>query len=469
MEPNRTQAPAEKLNDDVGPGPESSTDATLAPTTDSAEAPTRETWPDSDRLSRREFVASVAAVPAALRLGGLLAPFERLTTSRPGARSRADHVVVVGAGAFGGWTALTLLRAGMRVTLVDAWGAGNSRASSGGETRVIRAVYNGVPIYSEMAARALVLWREAEKQWKHQVFFRTGALWMGAPDDSYARRSIEPMKAVGLSVEEITPKEAARHYPQMGFDDVRTVFFEPEAGLITARAACELVRETFVREGGEYRQAWVRPGSTAAGRLTGLSSPDGTTITGDRFVFACGPWMGQVLPDVIGRRIVATRQEAFFFGTPAGDTRYDSSVLPVWVHLGERLMYGLPGHERRGLKVADDTTGEEVDPTALDRSPGAAALARARATLARRFPALAGAPLIESRVCQYESSSDGHYLLDRHPQLENVWLLGGGSGHGFKMGPAIGEHVAALMQGKAKVHPLFAYGRLKPRGGGGSG
>ena len=400
-------------------------------------------------VSRRDFVASVVAAP-------LVARFGRLAASQ-------DHVVVVGAGAFGGWTALALLRAGQRVTLVDAWGAGNSRASSGGETRVIRAVYNGVPLYSQMAARAFTLWREAEQQWKRQVLFRTGALWMCAADDSYVRRSIEPMKAVGLSVEEITPAEAARRYPQMGFRDVRTAFFEPEAGFLTARAACELVRETFAREGGTYTQAWVRPGATAGGRLTRVALTNGSAVDADRFVFACGPWLGRLFPDVVGRRIIATRQEVFFFGTPAGDTRYDVGTLPAWVHIGERLVYGLPSHERRGLKVADDTAGAEVDPTTMERSPSAAGLAGARAILGARFPAMANAPLVEARVCQYEASSDGHFLVDRHPGLENVWLVGGGSGHGFKMGPAVGEHVAAVVQGRAAVHSLFAYQRLKPR------
>ncbi|MEJ7809774.1 MAG: FAD-dependent oxidoreductase [Gemmatimonadaceae bacterium] len=398
-------------------------------------------------MSRRAFVGSVAAAPLLSRLG---------------VRSR-EHVIVVGAGAFGGWTALALLRAGMRVTLVDAWGAGHSRASSGGETRVIRAVYGGVPLYSEMAARALVLWREAERGWKRQVLFRTGALWMCATDDAYVRRSIGPMKAVGLSVEELSPDEAARRYPQFSFRDVRTVFFEPEAGFLAARTACELVRETVVREGGEYKQAWVRPGRVAGAHLSRITLSDGSTLDADRFVFACGPWMAQVFPDVIGRRIVATRQEVFFFGTPAGDTRYDAGTLPSWVHLGERLVYGVPAHERRGLKVADDTAGEEVDPTAMERAPSAAGLAGARAILRERFPALADAPLVEARVCQYEASSDGHFLVDRHPQFENVWLVGGGSGHGFKMGPALGEHVAALVQGRAAVHPLFAYERLRPR------
>ena len=378
-----------------------------------------------------------------------------------------EHVVVVGAGAFGGWTALALLRAGLRVTLVDAWGAGHSRSSSGGETRVIRAAYGGVAIYSEMAARALELWREAERQWRRPVLFRSGALWLCAGDDGYVRRSIAPMRAAGLTLEEMTPADAARRWSRMSFDDARTVFFEPEAGFLAARAACELVRETFVREGGAWRLGWTRPGARAAGdaRLSGVQLSDGSTLEADRFVFACGPWMGTVFPEVIGRRIVATRQEVHFFGTPPGDRRYEMGALPAWVHLGERVVYGVPDHDGRGLKVADDTAGEEVDPTSMERAPSAAGLANARAILRRRFPALADAPLLEARVCQYEASTDGHFLVDRHPELENVWLAGGGSGHGFKMGPALGEHVAALVQGRAAAHPLFAYGRLLPRPG----
>jgi len=370
---------------------------------------------------------------------------------------------VVGAGAFGGWTALALRRAGLRVTLVDAWGAGHARASSGGETRVIRGVYGGTPQYSAMAARAFVLWREAERRWKRPVYVRTGALWMCAGDDAYVRRSIAPMRAAGLAVEELTPADAARRWPQASFEGVRTVFVEPEAGFLTARAACELVRETLVREGGEYRQAWVRPGATAGRRLTSAMLADGTTLGADRFVFACGPWMGEVFPDVVGRRIVATRQEVFFFGTPAGDPRWTPAALPVWVHMGERLVYGLPDHERRGLKIADDTAGAEVNPSTMERVPSAEGIARAREILRDRFPALAGAPLVEARVCQYEASSDGHFLVDRHPGLENVWLVGGGSGHGFKMGPALGEHAAAVVLERATPDPLFAYARLKPR------
>jgi glycine/D-amino acid oxidase-like deaminating enzyme len=313
-----------------------------------------------------------------------------------------------------------------------------------------------------MAARAMVLWREAEQQWNRPVLTRTGALWMFAGDDGYARKSIAPMKTVGLSLEELSLAEAARRFPQMSFNDVRTVFHEPEAGFLQARVACELVRDAFVREGGEYVRASARPAASARGRMPGVVLSNGNTVEGDKLVFACGPWMGQLFPDVIGRRIVATRQEVFFFGPPAGDTRFDAGAQPAWVHIGDRLSYGVPNHGR-GLKIADDTAGEEVDPTTMDRTPSTKGLVRARELLAARFPAMANAPLLEARVCQYEASSDGHFLVDRHPQLENVWLVGGGSGHGYKVGPALGEHVAALVQGRAAMHPMFAHRRLTPR------
>ena len=381
---------------------------------------------------------------------------------RPAPRRR-DHIVVVGAGSFGGWTALSLLRAGHRVTLIDAWGPGNARASSGGETRVIRAVYNGEPVYTRMVHRALDLWRDAERRWNRQLFFPVGALWMCAGDDSYVRRSLAPMTSAGLELEEWTPQQAARRYPQMSFDDVRTVFFEPRAGYLLARQSCELVRQAFVTEGGSYRVAQVRPGDATATRLTAVAFADGSTLQADRFVFACGPWMGSMFPDVVGRRIVATRQDVFFFGTPAGSTRY--AELPAWVHMGEGITYGVPDNERRGLKIADDSAGPEVDPTTQDRTLSVDGMSRARAILRQRFPGIANAPLLEARVCQYEASSDGNFLVDRHPSLENVWLIGGGSGHGFKMGPALGELAAEVVQGTASTEPLFRYARLHPRTG----
>jgi glycine/D-amino acid oxidase-like deaminating enzyme len=373
----------------------------------------------------------------------------------------------VGAGAFGGWTALHLLRRGARVTLLDAWGAGNSRASSGGETRVIRGTYGPDGIYASMVARSLRLWRENEKRFGRTLYRRTGCLWMAGEDDAYEKASLPHLRAAGLAFEELSAAEAARRFPQVNFEGVGWAILEQDAGYLLARQACQAVQEAFVAEGGEYRQAAVEPGAIEGGMLHDPRLSGGGRLAADRYVFACGPWLGRLFPAAIGDRVAPTRQEVLFFGTPAGDPRYGEDRLPVWIDNGARpgppggpLFYGIPGNERRGFKIADDTHGPPFDPTSDDRLPSRAAIRAARDYLDFRFPGLAGAPLLESRVCQYENSPDGRFIIDLHPGAANLVLVGGGSGHGFKHGPAVGERAADLALGLGSPDPFFALARL---------
>lgn len=372
-------------------------------------------------------------------------------------RSRGPQVIVVGAGAFGGWTALSLLRRGARVTLLDAWGAGHSRSSSGGETRLIRSMYNGDPVYTEMAATAFTEWQAAEAQWKRTLFFRTGILYMFEDDDGFARASLPLMRERGIEVRPLAVAEAEGRYSQIDFRGVRSVYLEPGAGFLLARAACELVRQTVQREGGTYAPAHVRPGPIESGLMSHVMLSDGRALKADAFVFACGPWIGDLFPDVVGDGIIATRQEVIFFGLPAGERRFNSPSMPAWINFGDRRMYGMPGNERRGLKVADDDVGAPIDPTMFERIASPEAIRHARDFVARRFPALASQPVVETRVCQYEYSPDGHFLLDRHPEATNVWLVGGGSGHGFKMGPALGAYVSRLVLDGRVPDEQFSY------------
>jgi glycine/D-amino acid oxidase-like deaminating enzyme len=375
------------------------------------------------------------------------------------------HVAVVGAGAFGGWTALRLRERGCRVTLVDAWGPGNSRSSSGGETRVLRGIYGPDRIYVQWVARSLDAWREAERRWGVRLYHPTGTLWMCSGGDGYVRTSLPLLAEAGLSAAEIGLGEARRRFHQIDFGGIGSVFFEETAGYLMARRACRAVAEALAKAGGEVRIAAVRPGRIAAARMERAELSDGTVLTADAWVFACGPWLGSLFPDAVGDRVRPTRQEVFFFGTPAGDPLFQDGALPVWMELGERSFYGIPGNDHRGFKIADDTRGEPFDPTWGDRAPTAPALELARRYLGTRFPALAGAPVVESRVCQYENSLDGHLLIDRHPGAQNVWIAGGGSGHGFKLGPAVGEHVAALVVGDAEPVPAFRLDRPAARAG----
>ena len=387
----------------------------------------------------------------------------RAPKPRPGSRSaHGTKVVVVGAGAFGGWTALFLSRRGAKVTLLDAWGPGNSRASSGGETRVSRGVYGKDRIYTAMARRAFELWHESEARWKKKLLTPTGALWMVADSGEFVRSSIPFLREFGFAYEEISTSEARRRYPQVDFAGIEWTLLEKEAGYLLARRSCAEVLDELVAGGGVYREVMASPAEITGGRLTGVALSDGTRLAADVYVFACGPWLPKLFPDVIGNRIEPTRQEVFYFGTPAGDARFSERQLPIWVET-PRFFYGIPGNERRGFKIADDARGAAFDPTSGDRTPSAEGLRAAREYIARRFPALAGAPLLESRVCQYENSPDHHFIVDRHPEAGNVWLVGGGSGHGFKHGPAMGELVAGNVLGEKPAERFFSLSRFKAR------
>jgi glycine/D-amino acid oxidase-like deaminating enzyme len=389
----------------------------------------------------------------------------RATKRKTAVKNHAKRirVAVVGAGAFGGWTALFLLRRGARVTLVDAWGPGNSRASSGGETRIIRGTYGPNGIYTRMAARSLKLWQENQARWKTKLYHRTGVLWMAGRDDAYEKAALRHLSAAGLEYEKLTTAKAAKRFPQINFDGVPWAIFEEDAGYLTARRACEVVLRGFTAEGGEYRELAVGSLTLRDGEMHSARLGDGSELKADVYVFACGPWLGRIFPDVLGNLIKPTRQEVFFFGPPAGDARFSEGTMPVWIDHGDKLFYGIPGNQWRGFKLGDDTRGAEFDPTSGDRSPSPAAIQSARKYLAFRFPALADAPLVESRVCQYEQSPDSHFIIGRHPHAANVWIAGGGSGHGFKHGPALGEMMCGLVMDAKEPDPMFDLRRFLQR------
>lgn len=371
------------------------------------------------------------------------------------------HIAVVGAGAFGGWTALHLLERGARVTLLDAWGPGNSRSSSGGETRIIRGAYGPDQPYTEMAVRALKLWTKYERRWKCTFVHRVGVLWMATRgNDAFARCSLDPLRRAGVKYKELSVRELKKRWPQVCFDGIDWGIYEPECGYLEARSSCQAIVGAFVAGGGNYRQLAVMREGLEGGPLRSLALSDGSRLKADYCVFACGPWLGKLFPQTIGGLVRATKQDIFFFGTPAGDPRFNDTHLPVWGDHQKHFFYGIPGSDRRGFKVADDTRGPVFDPTSGERVVSRDTLRNVREYLAFRFPALKDAPLIETRVCQYEQTPDEHFIMDRHPRMENVWLLGGGSGHGFKHGPAAGEMMAELILKQREAEPIWRLERF---------
>jgi monomeric sarcosine oxidase len=366
---------------------------------------------------------------------------------------RAADVAVVGAGSFGAWTAWWLRQKGRSVVLVDQHSPGNTRASSGGESRVIRMGYGADELYTRFSMRSLPAWKRLFAEAKQPALFvETGVLWLARAENRYAKDTLGVLERQGVRHERLTADELRKRYPQMRLPEEVWGLLEPESGALLARRAVQAVAADAVRNGVEYRPGAISP-PRGRGRLESL--PGLEDVRAGSFVFACGPWLPKVFPELLGDRIFPTRQEVFFFGPPPGDASYSAGRFPAWIDFGEEI-YGLPDIEGRGFKVAPDRHGQPFDPDTGERIVSQQSLAAVRDFLARRFPALAAAPLLESRVCQYENTSNGDFLVDRHPDLENVWLVGGGSGHGFKHGPAVGEHVADRVLGEGMAEPRFS-------------
>ena len=369
-------------------------------------------------------------------------------------QSRKSYdVAVIGAGVFGVWTAYQLRRSGAAVLLLDAYGPGNSRASSGGESRIMRLGYGPDEIYTRSAQRSLQLWQEffAEFDTPTPLFHRTGVLWLAREHDAYCEATLTNLQTAGANCERLTQAELSARFPQLNFTGIDWAILEADAGVLMARRAVQAVALKARANGVDYAAEAI------AAPVTGrnLRTTSGREIVAEHVVFSCGPWLPKLFPDLLGELIHVTKQEVFFLGVPAGDDLFKPPKLPVWIDFTD-LVYALPNLDARGFKLAIDAHGPEFDPDHGQRMVSEESIGAIREYLARRMPLLADAPVMETRVCQYENTSNGDFLIDRHPALENVWFAGGGSGHGFKHGPAVGEYVTSMISGGGTPEPRFS-------------
>jgi glycine/D-amino acid oxidase-like deaminating enzyme len=370
------------------------------------------------------------------------------------------RVTVIGAGAFGAWTALWLVRRGASVTLVDQYAPGSSLATSGDESRVSRSAHGSDQHYPGWQRRALGHWRALAPE----LWVETGVLWLAGREDGFEADSQRTLDGLGIPVERMALEQVASRWPEIGLDGIAWAMYEPEGGAILARRAVAAAARAVAEGGGEVR--------------IGLAQVAGDTLRVDRerietdaVVFAAGPWLPKLLGEVPGLEMTVPQQEIIYFAVPPGSTRFDAGRMPTWVEY-DGAFYGLPSIEGRGFKVAPDWPGPIVDPDRQERRISDERVAASRAYLRRRFPELADQPVAEGRVCQYELTPDTHFVIDRHPGMDDAWIVGGGSGHGFKHAPVVGEYVAALvMDDGAAADELappddrFALGHREPAAG----
>lgn len=378
----------------------------------------------------------------------------------------APDLLVVGAGVMGSWTALQARRGGRSVTLLDSFGAGNPRATSGDQTRISRCGHGADELYTRWARESLGAWHTLEAETGQVLFRQAGALWFTGDDRGFADATIPTFRTLDIPVEDLSPDEVHHRWPQIATDDITGALFEPEAGVLMAARGCVTVARRLVDLGGSFGIAAARPGRHDGERLLDVVDDAGRRFAAGTFVFAAGPWLPGLFPDVLRGLIAVTKQDVVYLGPAPGDVRWSDTAIPCWVDMAHPF-YGLPSAEGGGFKVAPDRFGPAWDPTAGDRLVDPDAVRVAREYAARRFPDLARQPVVDARVCQYEMTPDSHFLIDRHPAFANVWLVGGGSGHGYKHGPAIGAHVVGRLDG-APPPPDDRFALARPAGSGGT-
>ena len=406
-------------------------------------------------IDRRRFIKATTAAGLALGTGVATAKTGAAATGRRSAAvqtGRSPDIVVVGAGSFGMWTALNLQRLGARVTVVDAYGAGNSRQTSGGETRGVRTSYGDRPhgrLWTRWANDAIRKWIEWDQMGSERllprVFFNTGDLILREEMSPYIEDTRAHWGALGTPYEMLTANEVAYRWPWITFDNLGVAVYEPAAGVVRARRAIESVARVFEEEGGTVTIGLAAFGDRRGSTLQNVAIQGGDPLSGAIMVFACGPWFPKVFPELMGNRLRISMGHVFYFAVPPGDTRFSFPNMPSYGVPGCTGWPALPA-DHRGFRVRTGGRPPE-DPDTSDRWIPTQYHERPREILGRHFPDLVGAPINETRACHYESSVDRNFIVDHHPDFENVWLIGGGSSEGFKFGPVLGEYIARRVMG----------------------
>ena len=436
-------------------------------------------------LPRREFLRLATLGTGVVLCAGMPsgAAAEAVATLAPQmpARGRAQsssHVIVIGAGAWGAFTAWNLRKAGNRVTIIDQLGPANSRSTSGDETRGIRSSYGDrtltPELWTDWARKSIEHWRnfdaEHAKRFGTRFFFTTGDVILREKAEAFTTRTQELWTAQGVKFEVLSTDDAIKRWPQIRSDGNSVVLYEPDAGVARARSSVQATIALARDAGAQFQIGRVTPGPIQNGNMDGITLVDGTRLTADAYVFCCGPWLEKIFPDTLRNKTRVPLGHVCYFGTPIGDDRFTNPNIPSWNVPGVTGWAALPV-DNRGFRVrgalaapapprtagADDTPPppppqstpdpRQQDPDQSTRWSNEERIDGSRRVLQKYFPALADAPLLETRSCHYEISVNSNFIVDRVPGAANAWIAGMGQAEGFKFSIVLGEYIASRVTG----------------------
>ena len=373
-------------------------------------------------------------------------------------------VAVFGAGIWGACSAYHLNKSGADVELYDMWGPGNSKSGSGGASRIIRLTYGDDKIYTELTNDSFDFWKQLSDENNRQLYDECGMLWLVSQEDSsYVTQSKKHIENIGRSIQKIPKSEAKKKYPSINFDDINEIYFEKKAGALMSSRCCKNIARKFKKNGGKFFMGQVKIDEKNLNTNNSISF-NGKAIDADKYIIACGPWNRVLLPNMLQKLTYISRQEVYYFSVPNNQANaFNLNSMPCWLDLNEDnpSYYGIPFHLNKGFKIAYDERTTLFDPDKSDRIPLPELVDRTKSYLYHRFPQLKGHPITEARVCQYENSLDGNFIINHHEKNNNLLVLSGSSGHGFKMGPGLGELVKDIVLENKKIPEFFNIKRLE--------
>jgi glycine/D-amino acid oxidase-like deaminating enzyme len=422
----------------------------------------------ADALPRRDFIKVAGAGAGALLLGDASAAEAAAPrASRHVAAqstSSSPEIVVIGAGIWGSSTAYHLRKLGAKVTLVDAYGPGNARSTSGDETRGVRSSYGDKTgqlgeVWMLWARESMKRWIAFDEEWgrdfRLNLFHVTGDLIYRTEWDNFQLRCKIWWDKHQIPYEVLKPEDVRKAFPVIAIDDITAILYEPDAGVVRARRATQAVASAFEVLGGRIAIGRATPSKISNGRLEEVALDTGERLRADTFVFAVGPWLGKTFPDVFAKKMRVPIGYVCYFGTPVGDHRFTYPNMPTFNFPGVTGWPALPvdnrGFRVRGTERAPTQgTGRtqpavppaQQDPDTSDRWLDQARIDGARRFVAHRFPLLKDAPISQTHACHYEQTSSANFIIDKHPHMSNVWIAAGGNAEGFKFGLKIGDYAS---------------------------
>ena len=377
-----------------------------------------------------------------------------------------SHILIAGAGAFGLSAALALVERGHRVAVVDPTGpVGHSQAASRDISKIVRSEYGADPAYTELAEAAIDQWHE----WNNRfglLYHETGITWLAPAwePDSYEAQSLATARQFGKQVQVLDADDVARRFPMVKAGSLNVGYHNPRGGFAESLEALRALFRDLTDRGVDFHLGqFVERPAERGGRCLGFHLNDGRLLEADHMLVCGGAWTGALVPGM-EPNIRPTGQPLFHLQV-ANPNRYTPPNFPVMaLDLANAGLYVLPQHPtQQVVKVGLHTSGRILDPMRDDRIVSDTETRILRRMLGRFVPELAAAPIIDSRICLYCDTPDYDFWIDRHPDIDNLTVACGGSGHGFKFMPVLGAVIADAVEGKPnRYHGKFRWREPDP-------